>query len=81
MNEKLSPPVAVCTACHFYSRNPNAINERCENKFNGKRCKGVWRSALSNGDWEECPTCKASGKEEHSRCSQFEGFGWLYCRK
>ena len=80
MSEKLSPPVAVCTVCHSYSRNPN-INERCGNKFNGKRCNGVWRSAISKGDWEECPTCKASGKEQQNRCTQCQGFGWLYCRK
>jgi len=81
MSEKLSPPVAICTACHSCSMNPNAINERCGNRFNGKRCQGVLRSAISNGDWKECPTCMASGKEGQSRCSQCEGFGWIYCRR
>lgn len=81
MGTKLSPPVAVCTVCRAYNRNPSVINERCGNVYNRKRCKGVWRSAISEGDWEECPVCKASGSEEDCKCGQCEGFGWIYCRR
>ena len=81
MSDKLLPPVAVCTRCHSYSSNPNVINKRCGNTFNGKRCKGVWQSAISEGDWKECPTCGASGKERDKKCSQCGGVGWLYCRR
>ena len=79
MNEKLSPPMAVCTVCGAYSRSPN-INERCGRQFNAKRCTGVMRSAISNNDWKECTNCNASGKEAQGKCSMCEGIGWFYCR-
>ena len=80
MNEKMNVPVAVCTVCHTYSRNVATINCQCGNKFNGKRCKGVWGSALNESDWEECPSCEATGNESNRECEQCEGFGWIYCR-
>jgi hypothetical protein len=81
MSEKINTPVAVCTVCHAYSTNISVINERCGNRYNNKRCQGVWRSALSEGDWQECSSCNATGREPQGRCNQCGGFGWIYCRK
>jgi DnaJ-class molecular chaperone len=74
-------PVAICTVCHAYSSIVTAINERCGNRYNGKRCQGVWRSALNEEDWQACPSCNATGREIQGRCKQCDGFGWIYCRK
>lgn len=77
---KKNPPVAVCTDCKEYSNNIALVNERCGKVYNGKRCKGVWGSANNVGDWEECPTCHATGREGSAKCSQCDGYGWLYRR-
>ena len=81
MNEKKNKPVAVCTTCHAYSHNGSKINERCEKQYNGKRCKGIWRSALSEGDWTECSVCNGTGREQEAPCNYCNGFGWKYSRK
>ena len=77
---KLEKPVAVCTVCYTHTENSLLINERCKKKFNGKRSKGVYRSALKVNDWKECPTCGATGREKADRCSQCSGFGWIFVR-
>jgi len=78
--EKLSPPLAVCTRCRAYTRAVQSINERCPNHVGGKRCKGVFRSALGKGDWKECSTCEATGRDGDGRCPPCEGFGWIFIR-
>lgn len=78
MSNKLSPPVAVCTACRSYSTNPNDINKRCGKIFKGKRCTGTWRSAITNYDWDECPNCRGTGSQDQHRCNQCSGVGWRY---
>lgn len=82
MADKLRPPVAVCTACRCTSDRANVINQPCRRNFGkGKSCKGVMGSALSNGDWEECAFCHATGYEGNSRCTHCQGDGWFYARK
>lgn len=81
MTEKREKPVAVCTRCGAYSRRVEVINQRCSNVYGRKRCKGVWGSALNYNDWEECPTCEATGRESSGRCSQCDGFAWIYVRR
>lgn len=78
---KQPQPVAVCTKCGAYSRRVEVINQQCSERPGGKRCKGVWGSALNYNDWAECPTCEATGREAGNRCSQCDGFGWIYVRR
>ena len=81
MKIKQRIPVAVCTQCGKYSTNGNVINEPCGNQtHNGKRCRGVFGSAINVGDWQECPSCLAVGRVDSSCCSQCDGHGWLYMR-
>jgi hypothetical protein len=66
--------------CGHTSRDMGGIGQRCGQKFGGKRCKGVNSSALNTQDWEECPTCQATGREGGARCPQCDGDGWRYVR-
>jgi len=78
---KKQTPVAVCTNCKAYTTNVTSINERCNKKYDGKRCQGVWGSAIAPNDWEECSTCHAAGKISESKCEHCDGYGWFYVRK
>lgn len=69
-----SRPVAVCTKCGAYSYRAESINEQCSMKPDGKRCRGVYGSALNVADWKECPACTATG------CDRCNGAGWIYVR-
>jgi hypothetical protein len=80
MTEKLNPPAAVCTKCGKTMRNLSLINEQCGERPGGKRCQGVYGSALNVGDWEECSTCKGTGRERDRQCTHCTGDGWLYVR-
>jgi hypothetical protein len=51
------PPVAVCTRCGKYSYNGGVINERCGQRISGKRCKGMYQSAIGRDDWARCAVC------------------------
>ncbi len=71
--KKLSP-VAVCSKCDHYTFNSSLINQRCPRKFRKSgRCKGIYVSRLTEGDWEECFDC--SGKNE--KCEICQGTGWI----
>lgn len=74
-------PVAVCTRCGAITRNVAAINQPCRRVINGRKCKGVFGSALCENDWELCPSCNGTGIEGRSQCSQCEGAGWIFVRK
>lgn len=63
MTSKKNHPLAVCTQCKTYTNNVELINQRCHQIIQNKRCQGVFRSALSDSDWTECP---------------IEGGGWIY---
>ncbi len=76
-----NPPVAVCTRCGAVSRVAQAINQRCGAKYGGKRCRGTYQRTQNPDDWEECPTCSATGKVDGRKCDQCTGVGWLYVRK
>jgi hypothetical protein len=67
---KLRQPVAVCTVCGAVSHNASAINGPCGRMVGGKKCKGVFGSALNIGDWEECPSYAATGWKEGRCCDQ-----------
>lgn len=77
MSEKLPVPVSVCTVCHAYSRNHSLINYTCGSMINGKRCKGMWGSALKSEMWDECQVCNAT----NNTCEACNGEGWVYTKK
>jgi len=66
----MKKPVAVCTRCNRFSYEAHFINQQCGNRPDGKkRCQGVYKSALSITDWEECNRCNGTGRVENNRCS------------
>lgn len=76
-----STPVAVCTVCGKYTTSANQINNRCSKRPDGKnRCKGVFGSALSEGDWAQCDACAGTGKNDDGRCECCQGFGVMFVR-
>jgi hypothetical protein len=80
---KLRQPVAVCTVCGTVSHTATVINGPCGRMFGGKKCKGIFGSA-NIGDWEECPSCAATGWKNGRHCDQCDqcsnSCGWLYVR-
>jgi len=73
---KLNPPVAKCTKCGKLSWRAESINQRCSEWAGKKRCQGVFRSRINDGDWEECPDCNAKGRINEVRCRRCDGVGW-----
>lgn len=73
-------PVAICTRCGaIYSL--SGVNERCGRTVTGnKRCGGGISSALNDNDWEECPSCAATGDKGGAICASCAGTGWLFVR-
>jgi DnaJ-class molecular chaperone len=74
------PPVAVCTRCGDITYDAVRINQRCGRKPGGKRCKGLYRSALNKTDWAKCDLCKGSGRDAGATCEACHGTGWSYVR-
>lgn len=75
------PPVAVCTRCRTFTNDIQAINNRCGQRRDGRRCDGVYGSALNAaGDWEECRYCAGEGVRDGSDCVPCQGTGWGYIR-
>jgi hypothetical protein len=74
-------PCAVCTVCGKYGFVMSVINERCGNRHNGKRCKGVWGSALNVGDWVECESCNGTGSSKGTPCAGCQASGWRFARR
>ena len=60
------PPVAVCTKCGDITYSAERINSQCDRKPDGRRCKGVYGSALNNDDWEKCIACGGFGRMGNS---------------
>lgn len=81
MDKKRDMPVGSCTICRATTFNACRINERCSSTNDGKRCKGVYGSALNEGDWEECSSCNATGRRANKQCIQCDGAGWIYIRR
>ena len=81
MSAKHHPPVAVCTKCGKTTHSVEAINQQCSARHDQKRCKCVFGSALSNGDWLECNDCHGTGRKEEKRCDSCQSDGWRYVRK
>ena len=74
-------PFAKCTKCGENTLNPILINERCHNslkkhisgKIKIERCRGVYRSMLSEKDWKKCPNCFT----ENAECKVCRGISWV----
>jgi hypothetical protein len=73
-------PVAVCRMCHGITYRTEAINQRCGRSPRGRRCRGVFRSAVNEGDWKECTACAATGKYEERQCPFCDGIGWHFMK-
>ena len=41
----------------------------------GRRCSGIVKSAV-NTLWDECESCRATGKSGVLPCRECAGFGW-----
>lgn len=76
------PPPAYCDTCERHSHNLPGINQQCGTVTLGKRCSGLLRSAVTVGDWRECPDCGATGwAASGGRCEACHGCGWLNARR
>lgn len=76
-----TPPVAVCTRCGDITYRIEAINCQCGRQPIGKRCKGVYGSALNNDDWAQCAVCNGTGiSKTGGSCAACQGTGWVFVR-
>ncbi len=80
MMEQRPLPVAICTRCGKRTTSAEFINQRCGNRVNGKRCDGIYGSALKPDDWKPCHYCGGSG-HTGEKCVACNGSGWLYQRQ
>ena len=80
-NKRDMLPVGSCTKCGTTSFNMNRINEICHRRDDGKRCQGVFGSALNDGDWEECSSCDSTRRVDNKQCFQCDGTGWIFIRE
>lgn len=67
-------PVAVCTVCGKTTHSAQLINQRCGWRHGGRRCRGVYGSALRPDDWLVCDACNGDG------CHACEHVGWVFVR-
>jgi hypothetical protein len=51
------------------------LNHRCGHQFNGRRCYGTYKSAITYL-WDQCEGCEATGQVGTQTCSECAGFGW-----
>jgi hypothetical protein len=72
---KKPKPSGVCNVCQAAYNRHEALNHRCEKVGGGKRCSGVVKSAV-NTLWDECESCRATGKLGVLPCRDCAGFGW-----
>jgi hypothetical protein len=80
MSTSQLPPVAVCTECHSYSRRVEAINQPCGERYDGRRCRGVYGSAIGPTDWEPCKHCGGTDDLPEGRCEACQRSGFIYVR-
>jgi DnaJ-class molecular chaperone len=76
-------PLAVCPECHTSitkDGNVRRIMEPCGRKIDGRRCKGVFTTAMGPNDWKLCPACFGDGIANDKKCQMCVGSGWIYQR-
>jgi hypothetical protein len=74
---KKAKPSGVCSVCQALSIRHEALNHRCDKMVNSRRCSGTVKSAV-NSLWDECESCRATGKVGIRACSECAGFGWRF---
>ena len=72
---KKAKPRGVCTVCRAPDDRHEALNHRCARALNGRRCAGTVQSAV-HALWDECESCRATGKLGTRACAECAGFGW-----
>jgi hypothetical protein len=72
---KMPKPGGVCNVCQAPTNRREALNHRCDQVVNGRRCSGNVKSAV-NALWDECESCHATGRVGSLACKECEGFGW-----
>ena len=82
MTDKLRMPCTSCTYCRVVGYDISRSNTACRRVLDrkGKKCKGSISSAINIGDWEECPSCDATGTSGGETCTQCSGAGWIFVR-
>ena len=79
MDEMLGKPVARCTTCGHPTHSLLDVNQRCNAVRNERRCRGIWRSALRDVDWDKCPKCRAvAPAADAAACARCGGTGWIH---
>ena len=79
-------PVTSCTVCGKAGYNVSLTNVQCEQRFRGRRCRGVNQSAIGIYDWARCPTCNGHGFNltpgtgPGEACVRCNDVGWLFVR-
>lgn len=68
----MSGVVAVCSSCGDFAYGPSQINHQCGKKYDGKRCRGIYEAAV-HFTFQECPTCKGTGRGADGQCTQCSG--------
>jgi len=77
---KRPKPVAECSRCRMVQHDDRYINKRCYKQIQGRRCEGVFVSMLGEGDWKECQSCGATGRDNGGRCMSCDWIGWINTR-
>ena len=72
---KKPKPSGVCSVCQAAYNRHEALNHRCEKIVSSRRCSGIVKSAV-NTLWDECESCRATGKLGVLPCRDCAGFGW-----
>ena len=73
--EKKQKPLAACEVCHALSNEHHDVNHRCTAVVGGRRCYGIYKSALTFL-WDACEGCDAHGIVGTQVCTECKGFGW-----
>jgi primosomal protein N' len=73
--QKKAKPSGVCNLCQAPTSRREALNHRCAQVVNGRRCSGTVKSAM-NALWLECDSCRAAGTLGTQQCTECAGFGW-----
>jgi hypothetical protein len=73
---KKEKPTAACSVCHALTDRLEQLNHRCSEVVNGRRCYGVYKSAMSYL-WDQCDSCEATGRVGTQVCGACAGFGWI----
>lgn len=72
---KQPKPAGACSVCGALTRRRELLNHRCGQVVSGRRCAGVYKSAMTSL-WDACVPCEATGRVGSLKCGECGGFGW-----